>query len=106
MPKYANQKTIKIQKEPCDKKHPYAMINIAAGNAAACILKGESFKLWWYLAQNQDEYSFDLSPADIQSEVGIIRRSYNNALNELIEQGFLEPTSTGYVFHEKLIEEE
>mgnify|MGYP003305426930 CR=1 FL=1 len=52
MESVANQKTIKVQKEQCDKAHLYALYNLDALQYAMIDLKGESFKLWVYLGKN------------------------------------------------------
>ena len=45
METYANQKTIKVNKEVCDKEHLYSMNNLDALQQAMKNLKGEAFKL-------------------------------------------------------------
>ena len=50
---YPNQKTISIDKMPCDKNNKYAVINQYAMQKAMCQLKTMgSMKLWLYLAKN------------------------------------------------------
>ena len=53
-------------------------------------LKGESFKLWCYLNKNQNNYTFSLSKVDaIKWGIGS-KSSYDRAVAELIEKGYLE----------------
>lgn len=91
-----NQKTIKIQKEVCDENHLYAKINLEALQAAMIDLKGESFKLWIYMSKNQSGYTFALSKVDaIKWGVGS-KSSYDRAVKELIEKGYLVETSKNH----------
>lgn len=49
--KITNKKMIvEVHKEPCDKNHPYATINVEAMRKAAQNLSDDAFKLWCYLA--------------------------------------------------------
>lgn len=64
---YPNQKKIRINKAKADATHTYAIINIWAMQTAMKLLtKGSSFKLWSYLASNQNGYTFDLSVRTVQ----------------------------------------
>ncbi len=91
-----NQKTIKIQKEICDESHLYAKINLEALQTAMIDLKGESFKLWMYMSKNQSGYTFALSPVDaIKWGVGS-KSSYDRAVKDLIEKGYLVETSKNH----------
>jgi hypothetical protein len=47
-----NQKTVKVNKKVCDKEHIYATISLEALQYAMIDLKGETFKLWCFLAKN------------------------------------------------------
>lgn len=98
-----NQKTIKVQKELCDDKgNYYARINLEALQVAMIDLKGESFKLWCYFSKNQSGYEFALSSVDaIKWGVGS-KSSYDRAVRDLIEKGYLVETSKNhYNFFEK-----
>ena len=96
-----NQKTISIQKEKSDKEHLYSIHNLEAGEVAMCTLKGETFKLWYYLNRNQNGYTFGLSPKDaLQKGIGS-KSSYDRAVKELIEKGYLVNTKGNhYNFYE------
>lgn len=92
----ANQKTIKVQKEKCDKDNLYATYNLEALQCASIDLKGEAFKLWMYLGKNQNGYTFALSKVDaIKWGVGS-KSSYDRAVKELIEKGYLVETSPNH----------
>lgn len=53
MPKTVpNQKTIRVNKEVCDKHNLYTAINLEAMEQAARDLEAGAFKLWCYFAKN------------------------------------------------------
>ena len=52
-------------------------------------LKESGFKLYMYLISNSDGYVFGLSKVDVTRCMGISDASYNRAVNELIEKGYL-----------------
>ena len=64
-------------------------------------LKATGFKLWCYMNKNQDGHTFALSAVDaIKWGVGC-RKSYDNAVKELIEKGYLVETSSNhFTFYE------
>ena len=47
-----NQKIITVHKEPCDKQHYYAAINLDALRDASADLTAGAFRLWIYYASN------------------------------------------------------
>ena len=98
-----NQKTIKVLKEACSKKEGeyYTAINLNALQYAMIDLKGETLKLWLYIGKNQDKYTFGLSKVDaIKWGIGS-KSSYDRAVKELIEKGYLVETSSNhYDFYE------
>lgn len=100
--KYPNQKHITVFKEPCSSKNIYAMINIEAMKNAAQQLKPAAFKLWMYFAKNQQHYELDLSSKVVESEFGMKKDMYDNAVHELIDKGFLllQQGKTIYHFYE------
>lgn len=88
-----NQKTITVCKELCDKQHYYTTINLNALECAATDLKSGAFKLWIYLAKNQNNYTFGLSNKAVAECFGIKKDQYDNAVKELIEKGYLIETA-------------
>jgi len=52
-------------------------------------LKGETFKLWCYLNKNQNGYTFALSKVDALNWGIGSKSSYDRAIAELIEKGYL-----------------
>lgn len=67
-----NQRSVNINKESCNSEKLYAKINIEAMNSAMRDLKPASYKLWCYFAENQNAYSFWLSPVDVHIKTGIV----------------------------------
>lgn len=85
----ANQKTITTVKEKSNADNKYAIFNLNALNYAMIDLKASGFKLWCYLNKNQDGFTFALSAVDaVKWGVGC-RKSYDNAVKELVEKGYL-----------------
>lgn len=97
----ANQKTVKVQKEKCNGDNHYGMYNLDALQSAMIDLKGETFKLWCYLGKNQNGYTFALSKVDaIKWGIGS-KSSYDRAVKELKEKGYLVETGKNkYDFYE------
>ena len=100
-----NQRVLTIHKEPTDKDHKYSLNNLAALDEAAFNLqKKASFKLYVYLAKNQDKYNFALSSSHFMAWAGVAKTAYDSAFEELEEKGYLvpkEPGSTVYTFYDK-----
>ena len=105
MPKVPNQREITVAKEPTDKKHLYTANNLAALDEAARRLQSKGgFKLYMYLAKNQDKYNFNLSSTDFMIWIGLGYTAYTTAFAELEEEGYLmlkEGTETIYTFFDK-----
>lgn len=98
---YPNQKKIKVKKEKCDKQNKYTMINLNALENAGIDLKAGAFKLWIYLAKNQDNFTFGLSNKATEETFGIKKDQYDKAIKELIEKGYLiEISKNNYEFRE------
>lgn len=96
-----NQKTIHIEKEQCDKNNLYALYNLNALQSAMLDLKGETFKLWCYLNKNQNGYTFALSKVDALNWGIGSKSSYDRAIAELIQKGYLVNTQgNSYNFYE------
>lgn len=96
-----NQKTIRIEKEQANKENPYSIYNLNALKSAMLELKGEAFKLWCYLDKNQNGYTFALSKVDALNWGIGSKSSYDRAVKELIEKGYLvNITGNSYNFYE------
>lgn len=98
-----NQKIIKLGKRaPWDSGNIYGRFHIDALQLAMNELKGETLKLWLYIAKNQDEYQFELSQKALL-DWGLKKDSYYKAVNTLIELGYLTQQREGsniYIFSE------
>lgn len=96
-----NQKTIQVQKEKSGKDNLYSIFNLEALHAAMINLKGESFKLWCYINKNQSGHTFALSKVDAISWGIGSKSSYDRAVKELIDKGYLvQTTSNHFDFYE------
>lgn len=109
--KAPNQRAITIQKQQSDKKHLYAIINLAAMSEAARTLTSlAGIKLWLYLDKNQDNYRIEAFSAQGFCEwANVSRAAYNTAFEELRDKGYLklnEGTKTVFTFYEKPKQEE
>ena len=90
----SKQKTVKVYKEPCDKRNFYTAINLTALSKAAKVLDGDAFKMWVYFSKNQHRYEFQLSSKHAEEAFSLSKRRYDNAVKELIEKGFLVDSNT------------
>ena len=97
----ANQKTITItNKPPCDKNHPYTVTNLSAKYFAMRKLQSlAGYKLWEYLAANQENYTIELSQVAIEKTCGIKKAAYNSAVQELIDKLNEIEDKSQQVFH-------
>lgn len=84
-----NQKVVSVKKEITDEKHYYCKINLSALESASRNLQAGAFKLWIYFSKNQPNYTFALSSKEVEESFGIKIKQYNNAVEELIEKGYL-----------------
>lgn len=102
----ANQKTITTKSAPHDKNNIYACLNIEAMGAAMECLKPNTFKVWCYLAKNQNNYTFALSKVDCCKFCNISKPTYLAAIQELIDEKYLiNTTGNHYDFFEQKQEE-
>ncbi|MCR5783947.1 MAG: hypothetical protein K6G90_14575 [Clostridia bacterium] len=83
---YPNSKRITVRKVTSDRAHIYSIFNIAASDQALMDLKGDAFKLWFYLNQNQNGFTFYLSKVDCINS-GIT--DYRRAVEKLTDKGYL-----------------
>ena len=102
----ANQKTITTKGAPHDKDNIYAKVGIEAAGVAMELLKPNTFKVWFYLAKNQNNYTFALSAVDCCKYCNMSKPTYLSCIQELIEKGYLVNTSGNhYDFYESLPED-
>lgn len=101
-----NQKTITTRNALHDKTNLYAKLNIYAAEEAMNLLTPSTFKLWFYLAKNQNDYTFALSCVDACRFCKISASTFHNGIKELEKVGYLANTQGNhYDFYEKLPEE-
>lgn len=100
---YANQKTIKINRQKVDAKQPYLNVQKEIITAASKQLNGVPFKLYIYLLCNKDSFELGYSPQHFVNEWGVSIRAAHDAFGELLKCGYLIPTegrSNHYSFFE------
>lgn len=103
----ANQKVVKVNKEPCNKANLYSTTNIEAEEYACRDLDGAEFKIWRYFSRNQNEYEFALSRADVINKTGLSDATYKRAIKSLTDKGYLVQTKGNrYAFYELPYEQE
>lgn len=101
-----NQRVITTNKEPCSSKSAdqyYTAINLKALELAMSSLSPNAFKMWVYLAKNQNNYTFALSKVDTMAWCGFSKNTYTAAFNELVKEGYLIESKEGsshYDFYE------
>lgn len=104
-----NQFIVVVKKDKADKDHPYSCINLEAIDYAAVHLRTiGAFKLWFYIAKNQNKYEFELSRAAFCAWSGLSHNSYQDGIKVLREQSFLVPCpqqKNKLIFYEKPIKE-
>jgi hypothetical protein len=105
-----NQRHITISKSPTDKKNIYTTNNLCAIDEAASRLQSKAgFKLYMYLAKNQDKYNFALSSSDFCNWSGLGIAAYRTAFEELEKQGYLiinGSSTNNYIFYDKAQKED
>ena len=105
-----NQRVLTIHKEPTDKQHKYTCNSLEAlGEAAKRLQSKGGFKLYMYLAKNQDKYNFALSSSDFCNWSGLGIAAYRTAFEELEKQGYLiinGSSKNNYIFYDKAQKED
>ena len=80
-------------------------ISIQSMNHAMKDLNGNAYKMWCYLAQNQNKYSFWLSPVDVCNVTKMSESTYHRAFKELVDKLYLSRNTekrNQYDFYENL----
>ena len=85
--KYPNQWEI-ITKRPKAKK-PFASVEDRFAEWAMNDLKGEVFRLWYYMARNANDFQYSLSPRRVKDVTGMSKKTYDRAREQLIDKGYL-----------------
>ena len=104
---YEGQKSITTKGAKHDKQNTYGIISIEAMQEAMTLLKPNTFKLWCYMAKNQNNYTFSLSCVDVCNFCKMSKPTYLDCVQQLISVGYLVNTQDNhYDFYEKLPEED
>lgn len=102
--KVPNLRNITVNKLACNKNNLYTTNNLKALDRAASTLKSVGgFKLYMYLAKNQDKYNLDLYSSDFFEWSSLSNCAYTTAFNELVAEGYLvqkEGTKDIYYFYD------
>ena len=102
--RYPNQKQVTIQKVPIKKKGDYfLMIQKDALEKAAQKLDAGPFKLYIYLSNNMNGYSFNLSQIAVERSFGMKHNQFYKSIEKLIDAGYLyqpDPNKNNWVFRE------
>lgn len=84
-----NQKTVVTKKTESGAASPYGICNVAAVLMAAKALSDRAFKLYMRMNLHQDGHTYALSPVEINGAIGMSDKRYRDAVNELIDKGYL-----------------
>ena len=84
-----NQRIIYIQRMSADVRKDYFKIGNVQLDKAAADLSGNAFKLYIYLADNQNNYKLELSSKHFIQWSGTSDSTYDRAFKELKDKGYL-----------------
>lgn len=108
MKQIPHQKRVTVNKERVEKdtgrERPFFIAYRDTIEKAASELKGNAFKVYIYIMTNQDNFYFGLSPQDISNRYGMSADSARDAINLLIDKGYLvllEGTNNDYTFYDR-----
>lgn len=105
-----NQRIIEVNKEPADKQHLYTANNLSAIDEASFNLQSiGGYKLYIYLAKNQNKYTFALSRRAFMEWSGLKDKAYKTGFSELVDKGYLiqdDKQKNKYKFYDKSQKEE
>lgn len=88
MPKFANQKRIKIDKP--ENFETFAIYGKPDIGEACMTLSYSGFRVWLYLMSQKAQVYWDISPQCAENQWGIPRTSWEDGIKELKEKGFLD----------------
>ena len=84
-----NQQTVYIHKYTGHRRDQYFTMDRLRTNRAMRVLNGNAFKLYTYLCQNSDNSKILLSGNKFSEVLGVPKRSYVLAKQELIKRHYL-----------------
>lgn len=101
---FGKQKGVRICKYPLDGTR-FTTLNYKAQKEAMAALSPSTYKVWTYLCGHKDQYELGLSSKIVNEFCNISRSTYDKAVKELIEKGYLMEVElyeglTGYIFWE------
>ena len=101
-----NQKVVKVKHDLCDAAHTYTMCNVKSNSRALKELSPNTYKLYMYFDLNQDGYTFALSYQAVHNATGMSDKTYQKAVNELIEKKYLVPSKQKglYIFYDGTVD--
>jgi hypothetical protein len=83
---YPNQKIVHINKETSS---DFLQVDKSAWMQAGQVLTYGAFKLYLYLAGNQDGFDKALSPTDVEAKIGLSESTYRRSVKELTKEKYL-----------------
>ena len=93
---YPNQRVITIKENATPKEgtnERFVILDYETTMKTMRDLKPTTFLVWIYLNANENGSEFALSRVDVMNQTGISSSSYNSAIKELKEKGYLVHTS-------------
>ena len=99
-----NQKKILIERTSERVIKDFLKVSNQSLQLAMYNLKGNTFKLWIYFADNKNGYTMDLYPVDFCSKAGVSDSTYRRSFEELEQKGYLIKSSKQanlYLFREE-----
>ena len=98
---YPNQKVITIFKDEC--KEDFLQVGNLNWQIACLYLTYTAFKLYLYLASNKNGYTFALSYETVNELIPMNRKSYDKAIKELKDCGYLQQMKgSAWMFRDKI----
>lgn len=105
MNKYPNQRNITVNKQSCNKSNLFTVNSLSSIDQAAKRLTSQiGFKLYFYIAKNQNKYNFNLSSKEFYKWASCGKSAYTTAFKELQDKGYLikkQNTDDYYIFYDK-----
>ncbi len=89
-----NQRKIIVKRTTDTVRKEYFKISNKNLRLAMYNLKGNAFKLYCYLCDNEDGWDFDLYPCDFQRVANVSHDTYLSAFKQLEEKGYLKQSNT------------
>lgn len=93
---FPNQLVATINKKT---KERFLMVNINDIREAAKDLTPASLKLYLYFVENQDGYTFHLSPKDFMQSYNVSESTYRRSKEELIRKGYIVQNDKEITFY-------